>query len=117
MPRDRTSIIAVSQPGSSSNFERILLHPRDYGFAGAEVPLDSTSQLLAQMQDVLQGKSSELMLAAIWNGGFYLWRCGVCPDLPTGFAKAQALLLGGNAAQKLQEVSDAIASMQLVTSA
>lgn len=116
LPRDRTAIIAVSQPGSSSNFERILLHPRDYGFAGSEVPLDSTSQLLAQMRDVLQGKSSDLMLAAIWNGGFYLWRCGICPDLTTGLAKAQALFLGGSAAQKLQEVRDAIASMQLVAS-
>ncbi len=113
LPRDRTAIIAVSQPDSSEPFERVLLHPRDYGFAGSEVPLDSTTQLLAQMRDVLKGKSSELMSAAIWNGGFYLWRCGVCPDLPTGFAKAEALFTSGEVAQKLEAIKNAIASMQL----
>jgi anthranilate phosphoribosyltransferase len=113
LPRDRTAIIAVSQPDASSDFERLLLHPRDYGFAGAEVPLDSTTQLLEQMRDVLNGKSSELMPATLWNGGFYLWRCGVCSDLSTGLAKAEALCIEGQVAQKLEEVSQAIASMQL----
>jgi anthranilate phosphoribosyltransferase len=113
LPRDRTAIIAFSQSSSSSTFERLLLHPRDYGFAGTEVPLDSTTQLLAQMQDVLNCKSSELMPAAIWNGGFYLWRCGICSDLPTGFTKAEALFTSGKVAQKLEEISQAIASMQV----
>lgn len=113
LPRDRTAIIAISQPGSSEGFERLLLHPRDYGFAGSEVPLESTSQLLVQMQEVLNGKSSELMQAAIWNGGFYLWRCGVCPDLSDCFTKAEALLMDGHAMQKLQEIGNAIALMQL----
>jgi len=113
LPRDRTAIIAFSQSSSSSTFERLLLHPRDYGFAGTEVPLDSTTQLLAQMQDVLNGKSSELMPAAIWNGGFYLWRCGICSDLPTGFTKAEALFTSGKVAQKLEEISQAIASIAL----
>ena len=113
LPRDRTAIIAVSQPDASPNFERLLLHPRDYGFAGSEVPLESTTELLVQMQEVLKGKSSELMLAAIWNAGFYLWRCGVCPDLSTGFAKAEASFTEGQASQKLEEIRNAIASMQL----
>jgi anthranilate phosphoribosyltransferase len=65
------------------------------------------------MQDILKGKPSELTSAAIWNGGFYLWRCGVCPDLPTSFAKAEALYTSGQVAQKLEEISQAIASMQL----
>lgn len=108
LPCDRTVIIAMSQPDSSSGFERLLLHPRDYGFAGKEVPLDSTTQLLAQMQEVLNGKSSELMPAAIWNGGFYLWRAGICSDLVTGFTKAEALFTSGKVAQKLEEISQAI---------
>jgi len=110
LSRDRTAIIALSQPGEGSDFERLLLHPRDYGFAGTDVPLESTTQLLEQMQGVLQGKSSELMLTAIWNSGFYLWRCGVCPDLPTGFAQAEALCVRGAVIQKLEEVKKAIAS-------
>ena len=112
LPRDRTAIIGVRRGGGSSEFERLLLHPRDYGFAGSEVPLDSTTQLVAQLQDVLKGKPSELMQSAIWNGGFYLWRCGVCTDLSTGFAKAEALLTEGHAFQKLKEIGEALASMQ-----
>jgi anthranilate phosphoribosyltransferase len=118
LPRDRTAIIAINQPDNASEpFERLLLHPRDYGFAAKEVPLDSTTELIEQMQDVLNGKSSELMSAAIWNGGFYLWRCGVCPDLPTGFSKAEALFTGGDTLQKLKEINGAIGSMQLAPQA
>lgn len=113
LPRDRTVIIALSQPDSSEGFERLLLHPRDYGFADKEVPLNSKTELLEQMQAVLQGKSSELMTAAIWNGGFYLWRCGVCPDISTGLVKAESFLTEGYALQKLEEIGHAIASMQL----
>lgn len=113
LPRDRTAIVAVSQPDSEENFERLLLHPRDYGFAGMEVPFDSTAVLLTQMQDVLNGKPTELMQAAIWNGGFYLWRCGVCPDLLTGIDKAKTLCVDGSAAQKLEGFKKAISSMQL----
>jgi anthranilate phosphoribosyltransferase len=113
LPRDRTTIIAISQPDVSEGFERLLLHPRDYGFAHQELPLNSTPELIEQMQHVLNGKSSELMSVAIWNGGFYLWRCGVCPDLATGFTKAESLLTEGYALQKLQDIRHAIASMQL----
>lgn len=113
LPRDRTAIIAISQPDVSEGFERLLLHPRDYGFAHQELPLDSTPELIQQTQHVLNGKPTELMSVAIWNGGFYLWRCGVCPDLATGFAKAESFLTEGYALQKLQDIRHAITSLQL----
>jgi anthranilate phosphoribosyltransferase len=106
LPRERTAIIAVSQFETNAGFERLLLHPRDYGFDGKDVPFESANELIAGMQEVLQGKPSELMSSAIWNGGFYLWRCGVCPDFPTGLAKAEALLTAGDVARKLQEIVD-----------
>ncbi|MGC1394929.1 MAG: anthranilate phosphoribosyltransferase family protein [Coleofasciculaceae cyanobacterium] len=112
LPRERTAIIALSKP-AEVDFERLLLHPRDYGFAGTDVPLESTPQLLAQLQEILQGKPSELIKSAVWNGGFYLWRCGICSDLPTAFAKAEALLIEGAVTEKLEEVKSAIASLQL----
>lgn len=114
LSRDRTAIIALSQSTTEAGFERLLLHPRDYGFAGTDVPLESTPQLLAQLQEILQGKPSELMLTAVWNGGFYLWRCGIYPDLHTAFAQAEALLVEGAVREKLEEVKSAIASLQLV---
>lgn len=113
LPRDRTGIIAMSQPDVSEGFERLLLHPRDYGFAHQELALNSTPELIEQMQNILNGKPSELMSVAIWNGGFYLWRCGVCPDLAAGFAKTESFLTEGYALQKLQDIRHAITSMQL----
>lgn len=109
LPRDRTAIIGTWQPGSSQ--QRLLLHPRDYGFEGKEVALDSAPELVQEMQAVLQGNKSELMQAAIWNGGFYLWHCGLAPDLSSGLTQAEALLNSGQVAQKLQEISRVISSL------
>ncbi|MGB3533964.1 MAG: anthranilate phosphoribosyltransferase family protein [Microcoleaceae cyanobacterium] len=110
LPRDRTCIIGVHQPyfipnQTTNGLERLLLHPVDYGLAGAEIPLTSTSELISQIQAVLAGEENEMMKAAIWNGGFYLWRMGVCSELSTGLLKAKKLLVSGKVAQKLQELS------------
>ncbi|NEP21667.1 anthranilate phosphoribosyltransferase family protein [Moorena sp. SIO3I6] len=106
LPRDRTAIIAISEPSSSQGFERLLLHPSEYGLPGKDLPFESTTKLLAQYQEILKGKSNPLMPATIWNGGFYLWRCGVCPDLTAGLARAEDLFTSGNVAQKFNEIVD-----------
>ncbi|WAL58659.1 anthranilate phosphoribosyltransferase family protein [Thermocoleostomius sinensis] len=109
LPRDRTCIVGINQMvNGESTFERLLLHPRDYGFAAEEVPLLPTPKLLAEMQAVLQGGQTELSKAAIWNSGFYLWRSGLCPDLEAGFTVAEELLTTGKAAQKLAELTQAV---------
>jgi anthranilate phosphoribosyltransferase len=48
------------------------------------------------------------MQSAIWNGGFYLWRSGVCLDINSGLIEAEALLSSGKVVQKLEEVSQAV---------
>ncbi len=105
LPRDRTAIIGVSMSsGDNVTFERLLLHPSDYSFGGKEVALGSTAELVEEMQGVLQGKGSELMSAAIWNGGFYLWRCGICADINEGLSKAESLFSSGEVGEKLREI-------------
>lgn len=111
LPRDRTCIVGLSHPGLESSFERLLLHPRDYGFAAPEVPLLPPDELATAMQSVLQGQPSSLTDLAVWNGGFYLWQCGHCPDLAAGLAEAQALLVSGRVAAKLQEIQTAVQSI------
>jgi anthranilate phosphoribosyltransferase len=66
------------------------------------------------MHSVLTGKTEEkeFIQSAIWNGGFYLWRCGLCPDIQTGVATAETLLTTGKAAAKLRELT---AVLPLVT--
>ncbi|MBV8887019.1 MAG: anthranilate phosphoribosyltransferase family protein [Chroococcidiopsidaceae cyanobacterium CP_BM_RX_35] len=115
LPRDRTAIIGLSSPNTSDDLvapiERLHLVPREYGFTTKNVPLGSTPQLVGAMQSVLQGESSELMQSALWNGGFYLWRSGVCSDMQSGIAKAEALFTGGQVVAKLQEISQMVSSI------
>ena len=102
LPRDRTAIIGIFKNGV---FQRLHLNPHDYNFAGTNPPIpETTSQLVEQMQSILQGKPSELMNSAVWNGGFYLWHCGLCPDIESGFEMAEKLLTTGQVKAKLQEV-------------
>ncbi len=113
LPRDRTAIIGMGEINADANitFERLLLHPHEYGFDGKEVALEPTNQLVEQIQTVLQGKSGELQAATIWNAGFYLWCCGVCADLPSGFTQAKTMLTNGQVASKLEEIKQVIRSL------
>lgn len=110
LPRDRTCIIGAYQPHftpyeTPNGLERLLLDPRDYGLAGTEIPLTSTADLIAQIKSVLAGEENEMMKAAIWNGGFYLWRMGACSEFNLGLLKAKNLLTSGAVADKLQQLS------------
>lgn len=100
----QTTIIVASQPDSEEGFEYLKLNPYDYDLAAKDIPLESTEQLISQMETVLAGKSTDLLQAVLWNGGFYLWRCGVCPDLATGIDRAEALLREGRVGCKRDEI-------------
>jgi anthranilate phosphoribosyltransferase len=108
LSRSRTAIIGLSKLAGETSVERLLLHPEDYGFGGKDEILTSKTQLIEQLKAVLQGKSSELMPGAIFNGGFYLWRLGVCADLAAGFARAEAMLTQGKAAAKLRQIATSV---------
>ncbi|OUL29243.1 hypothetical protein BV378_06460 [Nostoc sp. RF31YmG] len=109
LPRDRTAIIGLSTP--SGQLERLHLVPRDYGFTTKNVPLNTTEELIAEMHEVLAGNSIELTQTALWNGGFYLFSSGVCPDMRSGIAKAEELLMNGVVADKLQQLSQEVGSI------
>ncbi|OKH13125.1 hypothetical protein NIES592_16000 [Fischerella major NIES-592] len=111
LPRDRTAIIGLLTPATSNEIARLHLVPRDYGFTSKNVPLGTTVELVSDMQAVLKGIPSELMETALWNGGFYLWRSGICSDMLAGIAKAEELLRTGAVAAKLQEVTQSICNL------
>ncbi len=100
----QTTIIATSEPEKPEGFAYLKLNPRDYGFTSKEILLESTATLLSQIEQVLQGKSSPLMPAAIWNGGFYLWHCGMCSNLETGLKTAESLLKTQQVNRKFAEI-------------
>lgn len=93
--RDRTAIISLNHLDAGTlNTERLLLHPRDYGFEGADPVLETTETLLADYQATLAGYNTEISRSAIWNSGFYLWRAGRVDSIEAGFAWARSSLVG-----------------------
>lgn len=111
LPRSRTAIIGLSQPDGT--WERLLLHPRDYGFAAEDVPFEGEAALFEANQAVLQGDSSEFKQSVLWNGGFYLWQSGVSSSFEAGLALAETLLQGPVQA-KLEQVRQAVLALTLV---
>ncbi|MBF2003392.1 MAG: anthranilate phosphoribosyltransferase family protein [Synechococcales cyanobacterium M58_A2018_015] len=103
LPRERTCIIGIHQLGDQQA-ERLLLHPRDYEFAATDVPINSLPIMATAMQQVMQGEPSEWLESAVWNGGFYLWQCGHCPDLVAGLREARQLFVSGKVATTLAEL-------------
>jgi anthranilate phosphoribosyltransferase len=109
LPRDRTSIIGIAM--GEGECDRLLLHPRDYGFAAPESPL--TPHLIPDMQSVLRGEASDLLEFAVWNGGFYLWKGGVCSTIEEGLAQARAMLSEGKVAAHLAEIRRAMVNVTI----
>jgi anthranilate phosphoribosyltransferase len=102
LPRDRTCILAASQADGS--LERILLHPRDYGFAASEVAYVDRPSWTTEAQAALSGTPNELAEATIWSSGFYLWRSGQSPSLEAGLAAARSALGDGTAQGQLDRL-------------
>ena len=101
LPRDRTAIICIS---TTKEVDRLHIMAREYGFSPRNLSLGTVEELVKDMQSVLAGNDSELMETALWNGGFYLWRCGISPDISNGIETAKELFTSGLVAAKLQEV-------------
>ncbi len=108
LPRDRTCILSASQ--SDGSLERILLHPRDYGFAASELAYVDRPSWTIDAQAVLAGEPNELAQATIWSSGFYLWRSGQSPSLEAGLAAASQALRDGIAQGQLDRLMTHLAS-------
>ena len=109
MSRARTAILGLSALKEGElQTERLLLHPRDYGFDGADPEFLPTDKLIEQYWAVLEGKENEIGRSAIWNSGFYLWRVGRVQSLEQGFELGRSLLQTGAVKAKLQSIKLAI---------
>lgn len=107
--RDRTGIICLNQVVAGQlETERLLLHPRDYGFNGPDPALTTLAELLTDYQAAFTGQTNEISRSAVWNSGFYLWRVGRVESVEAGFDLALRLLETGAVKDKLHEVKAAI---------
>ena len=109
LSRSRTAIIGIGR--ENDDFSHLFIHPADYKLDGTDLAFTSADEAIAQIDAVIEGKDSPLTPAAILNGGFYLWRFGVCTDLEEGLDLAKEMLATGKVKQKLaslQQVKYAI---------
>lgn len=107
----QTTIMVASQPDSDSEIEYFKLNANDYNLGGKDLPLESIEQVLAEMEAILAGKSTDLLDAVLWNGGVYLWRCGICQDVTTGIEQVHHWWKTGKIGEKREEIRDTIATM------
>lgn len=91
----QTTIVATYDSHSRDNVKYLKPNPYEYGLGGADISFDSPEEYFEQLVNLIQGQDSPLTNSAIWNGGFYLWHCGVTEDLATGIQQAQAWLHSG----------------------
>ncbi len=101
LPRERTAILGL---GNETGFERLHLHALEWGLEAVNVPLDSAAAVVQQMEQTLEGVPSLMMQSVVWNGGFYLWRCGRARSLAEGLAQTEALLTAGAVKRPLQRL-------------
>jgi anthranilate phosphoribosyltransferase len=104
----RSAIIGLGDQGV---FSRLTINPRDYGFPSEDIPLKDLSQAMTQIRGVLEGQAVALKSAAIYNGGFYLWRFGICQSMTEGFETATKLIESGQLMEKVTEIKQFISSI------
>jgi anthranilate phosphoribosyltransferase len=113
LPRDRAAILSLSG-------DRLIIHARDYDLAGTDLPLiasesssgDYSTELNWQMQAVLAGENTEFQKSLFWNGGFYLWRCGIVENIEAGISLTRQLLEQGKVRQQLNKLQTSINSLR-----
>ena len=107
LPHDRPVIIGSQRPGQE--LERIFLHHQDVGITNQNPPL--TENLLAELQQVIANRPSPLTETILWNGGFYLWHCGMAPDLATGIAQTTNMLQNGQVLAQLVKIQEIVKNL------
>jgi len=107
--RARTGIIGLcAVKNGQLEMQRLLLHPHDYGFDGADPAFMPIDELVVAYREAIAGKPNEISRSAVWNSGFYLWRVGRVDSVESGFELARSLLSSGAVAQQLSRVIEAI---------
>ncbi|MDJ1171901.1 anthranilate phosphoribosyltransferase family protein [Roseofilum sp. BLCC_M154] len=113
LPLSRTAILGLSRDRSAEisetgepeiALERLCINCREYDFTPSDVTLDSEAGAIASLKAILDHQPTPLLRSAIWNGGFYLWRCGCCDSLEAGLSMAKDLLSGDTIARTLDDL-------------
>ncbi len=87
----------------NQNIERVILHPREYGFDGRDIEWNSMQEWQNKAIEALNNKG-ELKESLIWNAGVYLWFSGSANDIYEGMETASNLISSGKVLEKLNQL-------------
>ena len=107
---NRTAIVGTGR--ENTGFTRLLIDPQDYSLNGSDLTLESTTQVMTQLQKILDRRGTCLISAAILNGGFYLWHLGIAPSIEVGFTLAEKAIEDGTIRDKLSQLQSSIKSLK-----
>ncbi len=86
-----------------SEFERIILHPREHKYSGKDVEWTNLVQWRHDALEALRNRGP-LQKSLIWNAGVYLWLSGIVNSLGKGLDKAEESLIAGSAMTTLEQL-------------
>ena len=92
--------------------QRLILHPRDHGFKGAD-PAFTDMETWAEQAIAALGGSGPMAEALLWNLGAMLWISDNQKDLNSGIKKAKELLESGALLKRLGQIQKALTAVQL----
>jgi anthranilate phosphoribosyltransferase len=105
LARSRTNIIGVNHGSPSpERFERVILSAAKYGFSSHDPAIADADTIANYIISALKGEPSEYLNSLLWNCGFYLWLCGLAPDINQAIGSAQVIIDNGLAMKKLQDL-------------
>ena len=91
LPISRACITSVV---NQSKQQRLILHPRDYGYNGKDLKWENVSIWGRHALDALNNEGP-LIKSLLWNAGFYLWLSGVSRTLEEGINQANLSIESG----------------------
>ena len=106
----QTNIITIDCHDSDEESEYVKVNPYQYNFDDKDPLLEDKSEYFQELYKTIQGKTSRLTKSAIFNGGFYLWRCGVTNSIEEGLTLTEKLLINGKLEQQLQLIQKHLAT-------
>jgi len=102
----QTNIIVVDDQNSATGegFQYLKVNPIHFNLKGNDPPLSDISIYFNQLKSTIEGEETPLTLSAIFNGGFYLWRCGIVSSIEEGLTLSESLIKEGKLKKQLEKI-------------
>ncbi|MGI0481661.1 anthranilate phosphoribosyltransferase family protein [Geminocystis sp. CENA526] len=103
---EQTNIIVVDSVDSIEGFKYLKVNPLLYGLKGKDPILSDSQAYFTELRKTIEGENTSLTMSAIFNGGFYLWRCGVTSSIEEGLTLAESLIKAGKLQTQLERIKN-----------